>query len=205
MSEENKKYNQEYEQTERGAEAEEASSAERDATEQESAEPELSWEELERLAREKICPECPEKQEMQKEIVQVKADADNFRKRMAREKDQYCKYATESLLEDILPVLDNLELALQHGRNVEDACSDMVQGVEMTNKVMLDTLKKHGLVRIEVEPGQEFDPRWHEAMYEEEREDMERGMVCQIIQTGYLLNDRLLRPAKVIVSKECEN
>ncbi len=204
MSEENKEYNRENEPEKPGYETEEAS-GEQGAAENESREPELSREELERLCRETICPECPEKQQMEQEVARVRADADNFRKRMAKEKEQHCKYATESLLEDILPVLDNLELALQHGRKVQDACSDMIQGVEMTNKVMLDTLKKHGLTRIEIEPGQEFDPKWQEAMYEEEREDMERGRVCQVIQTGYLLNDRLLRPAKVIVSKECEN
>ncbi|MCF8085780.1 MAG: nucleotide exchange factor GrpE [Desulfohalobiaceae bacterium] len=203
MSEENREYNRENEAEEAGYETGEAS-GEREAEDQ-SAGPELSREELERLCRENVCPDCPEKLQMEQEVARVRADADNFRKRMAKEKDQHCKYATESLLGDILPVLDNLELALQHGRKVQESCSDMVQGVEMTNKVMLDTLKKHGLSRIEIEPGEEFDPKWQEAMYEEEREDMERGRVCQVIQTGYILNDRLLRPAKVIVSKECEN
>ncbi len=204
MNEENKKYKDrdQFEDPEAGYE-EQSSRGEEDNSGETSAEVELSREELESKCRELICPECPEKQEMQQEMVRVKADADNFRKRMAKEKEQYCKYANESLLEDILPVLDNLELALQHGRKVEDACSDMVQGVEMTMKVMLDTLKKHGLQQIQVESGQEFDPAWQEAMYEEEREDMEGGCVCQVMQTGYLLNDRLLRPARVIVSKKC--
>jgi molecular chaperone GrpE len=204
MSEENKEYNREYEPGESGAGETENSGAQ-EAQDSESSQPELSWEELVRLSREQVCPECPEKKEMQQEVARVKADADNYRKRMAKEKEEHSKYATETLLKDLLPALDNLELALQHGRKVEDACSDMVQGVDMTNKVLLDTLKKHGLHRIEIEQGQEFDPKWHEAMYEEEREDMERGRICQVIQTGYILHERLLRPAKVIVSKECEN
>jgi len=204
MSEENKEYTPENEPEEAGSRANE-DSGESQAEENEASGPELSREELERMCRESVCPECPEKQQMQQEVARVRADADNFRKRVAKEKEQHSKFANESLLEDILPVLDNMELALQHGRKVQETCSDMVQGVEMTHKVMLDTLKKHGLSRIEVEPGEEFDPKWQEAMYEEEREDMERGRVCQIIQTGYTLHDRLLRPAKVIVSKECEN
>lgn len=202
MSEENREYNREHDSEETGQENTQ-SSEEQEAQESEASEPELSREELVRRTREHVCPECPEKKEMQQEVARVKADADNYRKRMAKEKEEHTKFATESLLKDMLPALDNLELALQHGRKVEDACSDMVQGVEMTNKSMLDTLKKHGLQRIEIEQGQEFDPAWHEAMYEEEREDMEKGRICQVIQTGYVLHDRLLRPAKVIVSKEC--
>ncbi len=166
--------------------------------------PELTDEELTLLCRERICPQCPEKQEKDKEVLRVKADAENFQKRMAREKDQFCKYATESLLEDIIPVIDNLELATEHGRNVE-ACKDLVQGIDMTIKIFHDTLKKHGLEPVEIELGQEFDPAWHEAMAEEEREDIEVGKVCQVLQKGYKLKDRLLRPAKVVVSKKCKN
>lgn len=164
----------------------------------------MSQEELERLCRENVCINCPEKQSMDQEVLRVKADADNFRKRMSKEKEQYCKFATEELLQDIIPVIDNLELALKHGEQVE-ACKDLVQGVDMTLKVMLDTLKKHGLEQVDVAPGQAFDPTWSEAMAEEERDDMEKGLVCQVMQKGYKLKDRLLRPAKVTVSKKCEN
>jgi molecular chaperone GrpE len=164
----------------------------------------LTDEELEALCRERICPECPEKKEKDAEVLRIQADADNYRKRMAREKEQFCKFATESLLEDIIPVIDNLELAIEHGRHV-DACQDLVQGIDMTIKIFHETLKKHGLEPVELEQGQEFDPAWHEAMAEEEREDLKAGHVCQILQKGYTLKDRLLRPAKVVVSKKCKN
>jgi molecular chaperone GrpE len=139
---------------------------------------------------------------MDQELLRVRADAENYRKRMAREKEQHCKFAAQEILEDLMPILDNLELAVGHGRKVE-ACSDLVQGVDMTIQLFLDTLKKHGLEPIECSEGEEFDPNWHEALAEEERNDLEAGRVCQIVQKGYRYKDRVLRPAKVMVSKNC--
>ncbi|MDZ7761945.1 MAG: nucleotide exchange factor GrpE [Desulfovermiculus sp.] len=164
---------------------------------------EISDEKLQALCRERICPSCPQKQEMDQEVLRVRADAENYRKRMAREKEQHCKFAAQEILEDLMPVIDNLELAVGHGRKVE-ACSDLVQGVDMTMQIFLDTLKKHGLEPIECCEGEAFDPNWHEALAEEERNDLEAGKVCQIIQTGYRYKDRVLRPAKVMVSKNCQ-
>ena len=180
----------------------EEDAAQTEAAAPEEQEPRVSQEELQAMCQEMVCPECPEKKAMDDEILRVKADADNFRKRMAREKEQQCTYATQSLMEDIIPVIDNLELALGHGQKVE-ACKDLVQGVEMTLKIMLDTLGKHGLKQIECNPGECFDPTWHEALAEEPREDMESGLVCQVMQKGYSLHDRVIRPAKVMVSKKC--
>ncbi|MGM0423451.1 MAG: nucleotide exchange factor GrpE [Thermodesulfobacteriota bacterium] len=171
--------------------------------EQVQARAELSQEELRQLCEERICPECPQRAEMDQEMLRVRADAENFRKRMSKEKEQYCKYATESILEDIIPVIDNLELAAQHGRDVQ-ACQDLVQGVDMTIKMFLETLKKHGLEQVQSQEGDEFDPAWHEAMAQEERSDLENGQICQVMQQGYRIKDRLLRPAKVVVSKKCE-
>ncbi len=162
---------------------------------------EISDEELEKLCQERVCPNCPERKLMQDQILRIKADADNFRKRMEREKETFCKYATEKVLEDILPVLDNLELAVQHGKQV-DACKDLVQGVEMTIKMLIETLKRHGLEKIETKEGDKFDPAVHEALAEEEREDLESGTVSKVMQKGYKIKDRVLRPAKVFVSKK---
>ncbi len=162
----------------------------------------MSDEKLWELCQEKFCPSCPQKQEMDQELLRVRADAENYRKRMAREKEQHCKFAAQEILEDLMPILDNLELAVGHGRKVE-ACSDLVQGVDMTIQLFLDTLKKHGLEPIECSEGEEFDPNWHEALAEEERNDLESGRVCQIVQKGYRYKDRVLRPAKVMVSKNC--
>ncbi len=204
MSEKKDMNQSEYKEAEE-AEKEESRTIEKEQQEEQGGEvakeePSISDEELVALCRERICPDCPEKMEKDDEMLRVKAEAENFRKRMTREKEQYCKYATESILEDILPVIDNLELAAEHGRKIE-ACKDLVQGVDMTIKIFMDTLKKHGLEPVEIVEGQEFDPTWHEAMAEEEREDMESGNVAQIMQKGYKLKDRLLRPARVIVSK----
>jgi len=180
----------------------------RDESETESEDPgqerSLSREELESLCREQVCPECPVHEEKDNEMLRVKADAENYRKRMTREKEEYCKYAEQKLLEDVLPVIDNLELAIQHGRQVE-ACKDLVQGVEMTIKMFQDTVKRYGLEPVETQQGEEFDPAWHEALYEEQRQDLETGQVCQVLQKGYKIKDRLLRPSKVIVSRKCES
>ncbi len=164
----------------------------------------LSEDELIKLCREYVCPSCPEKKAMEEEILRIKADADNFRKRMERDKEQFCKYATEKVLEDIVPVIDNLELGLEHAKKV-DACKDIVTGIEMTLKILLNTLKNHGLEPIKTDVGEDFDPQLHEAMAQEEREDMEPGRVSQIMQKGYKIKDRVLRPAKVMVSKKKEN
>lgn len=150
--------------------------------------------------KEQLCANCPEQRAAQEAILRIQADADNFRKRISREKEQFCKFATEGVLEDLLPVLDNLDLALQHGQGVE-GCADLVKGIEMTRKVFLDILAKHGLELISVEQGEEFDPAWHEAMAEQVREDLPPGSVTQVLQYGYKLRERLLRPAKVMVNK----
>ena len=189
----------EQEQDENAAQAE--GQAEEGRPFEEGAE-QMSDEKLWELCQEKICPSCPQKQEMDQELLRVRADAENYRKRMAREKEQHCKFAAQEILEDLMPILDNLELAVGHGRKVE-ACSDLVQGVDMTIQLFLDTLKKHGLEPIECSEGEEFDPNWHEALAEEERNDLESGRVCQIVQKGYRYKDRVLRPAKVMVSKNC--
>jgi molecular chaperone GrpE len=160
---------------------------------------ELTDDELRVLCKDRVCVECPEKTQTEEERLRSMAEMENFRKRMAREQEEFRKYCNENVLADLLPVLDNLELALEHGMNVE-ACKDLTMGVEMTRKVFLDILKKHGLERVGGS-GEEFSPECHEAVGQEEREDLDEGTVCQILQHGYRLNGRLIRPAKVIVSK----
>lgn len=162
---------------------------------------ELTDDELRVLCRERVCEDCPERGQTEDERLRNLAEMENFKKRMAREKEEFCKFANEGVLADLLPVLDNLGLALEHGRNVE-ACKDLTMGVEMTRKVFLDILKRHGLEPVGA-PDEEFNPEFHEAVGQEEREDMEEGHVCQLLQQGYLLNGRLIRPAKVVVSKAC--
>lgn len=181
--------------------SEEAEEKQTDQTEDnvQDEQPQISDARLRELCLERLCPECPELQENQMEMLRVKADAENYKKRVTKEKEDFCKYATEKVIQEMLPVIDNLELAIQHGSNNPN-CKDLLQGVEMTLKIFMNTLQNHGLEPVGAE-GECFDPTWHEAMAEENREDMDSGYVCQLMQRGYKLKDRLLRPAKVIISK----
>jgi len=140
-------------------------------------------------------------EELKKENLRILADSENFKKRLQREKDEYCKFATSTILEEIIPVIDNLDLALAHTKDNE-ACKNLAMGVEMTQKIFLDTMKKHGLEQI-ADLDVPFDPTRHEAMGQVERDDVVENTVCQMMQKGYVLKERLLRPAKVLVSRKC--
>ncbi len=160
---------------------------------------ELTDEELVALCKERVCAVCDEKEQADSERLRALAEMDNFKKRLTREKEDFCKFANESILAELLPVLDNLDLALEHGGKVE-ACKDFLIGVDMTRKIFLDTLSRHGLTPIG-EVGEPFTPERHDAVSQEIRDDMEPELVASVLQRGYLLKDRLLRPAKVAVSK----
>lgn len=135
------------------------------------------------------------------------ADLDNTRKHLAREKSNWLRYGHEEVVRDLLPILDNLERAVQaaagvaDARSAEDAMRGLLEGVELTVKQFHDTLAKHGVRPIESR-GQPFDPRQHEAVHRVERGDLPAGSVVEEFQKGYQLHDRLLRPAKVTVASE---
>lgn len=169
--------------------------------EQETPEVELSLtdEELQTLCAERICPGCPEKAALEDDRLRLLADADNTRKRLERDKGEFQKFAAEKILSELLPVLDNLDLALQHAPK-DDACKNFVIGVQMTHKMFLDTLAGQSLEPVG-EVGETFSPEIHEAVGEEERTDMEPGCVASLMKKGYRLNGRLLRAAMVTVSK----
>jgi len=149
---------------------------------------------------EKYAQALVELEEMRKENLRVLADGENFKKRLTREKDEFFKFATSAILEEIIPVMDNLDLALTHGRQAE-ACKDLVTGVEMTMNIFLETMRKHGLEQI-ADLDVPFDPARHEALGQVVRDDLDENTVCQMLQKGYMLKDRLLRPAKVMVSRK---
>lgn len=127
----------------------------------------------------------------------ILAESENLKKRLVKEKEDYFKYATESVVSELLPVLDNLELAVVHGRG-NPACKDVVMGVEMTRKVFLDILARHGVEEFGA-PGEAFNPEYHEAVGVEETPGIEPDHVGRVLQKGYRLRGRLLRPAKVMV------
>jgi molecular chaperone GrpE len=149
---------------------------------------------------EKYVQALADMEELKKDNLRVLADSENFKKRLLREKEDYFKFATSAILEEIIPVMDNLDLALAHGKQTE-ACKDLVTGVEMTMNIFLDTMKKHGLEQIGA-VDVPFDPARHEALGQVERDDVDENTVCQMLQKGYMLKDRLLRPAKVMVSRK---
>ncbi|WP_350342503.1 nucleotide exchange factor GrpE [Proteinivorax tanatarense] len=129
------------------------------------------------------------------QLARLQADFDNFRKRTAKEKRELTKNANADLILNLLPVLDNFELALQ---NQQD--DGFRKGVEMILKQFIDILKKEGLQEIEA-LNKLFDPTLHEAVMQEEKHDVEKDVVIEVMRKGYLLNDKLLRPSMVKVSK----
>lgn len=155
-------------------------------------------EELLASYKERICPSCAVAGEAEEVRLRALAEMENFKKRLQREKDEQSRYAAESVLADLLPTLDNLDLALQYGSQSE-ACKDMLMGVEMTRKLLLDAVKKHGLEPVGA-VGEEFNPEWHEAISREENTDVPNGHIVGVMQKGYKLKDRLVRSAKVTVS-----
>lgn len=161
----------------------------------------LTDQELKTLCTERICPECSTFQDAEDVRLRALAETENVKKRLEREKEDYCKFASETILRDLLPILDNLDLALMHGGD-DPACKNLIMGVDMTRKIFLDTLNKHGLETVG-ELGEEFSPEIHEAVGHEERADMQEGHVCTLMQRGYRLKGRVLRPARVVVSKAC--
>ena len=127
------------------------------------------------------------------------AELENFKKRLTREHGEHLKYAAEKVMKDLIPSLDNLELAIVYGSR-EEACKNMLQGIEMTQKLLLDAVGRHGLVRVGKE-GEAFDPTLHEALGCESRQDLAADTIARVMQSGYSLEGRLLRPAKVMVNK----
>jgi molecular chaperone GrpE len=135
-------------------------------------------------------------------FLRLSAELENYKKRMEKEKSETYRFANECLIKEMLPVLDNLERALEHGRKAEDPKA-VLEGVEMTHKGFKSVLEKYGVTRVEA-LGEEFDPNRHEAVMVQEDAGQLPGRVISELQTGYLLHDRLVRPAMVVVSKKPE-
>ncbi|MEX1045625.1 MAG: nucleotide exchange factor GrpE [Chthoniobacterales bacterium] len=131
--------------------------------------------------------------------LRTAADFDNFRKRAAREKEDAIRYANNSLLEDLLPVLDNFELGLEAARSAPDAGA-ILQGLDMVSRQFRDFLTSAGLEEIATDNA-EFDPNLMEAVGHEPDAKVPEGRVLRQARRGYKLRDRLLRPASVFVSK----
>lgn len=134
-------------------------------------------------------------------FVRTSADFDNFKKRAAREKQEAIKYATESLLQKVMPVLDNFEAALAAAQNSSaDSLKSLQDGVAMIHSQLKNTLTEAGLEEVDA-TGKPFDPNVHEAVSQQESAEVAEGIVLQQLRKGYKLRDRLLRPATVVVAK----
>jgi len=127
------------------------------------------------------------------------ADLDNYRKRMSKEREEAIKFANSSFLERLIPVLDNFEFGLQAARTTSSPVS-ILEGMTMVQKQFQDFLSSAGIEVIDA-TGQHFDPQLHEAISQEENEQVPEGIVIRQLRKGYKLRDRLIRPANVVVSK----
>ena len=132
-------------------------------------------------------------------LLRLAAEFDNYKKRMERERDITLKFAEENILRDLLPGLDNLERAMVQGRETNNIDS-LLEGLELTRKGLLETLERFGVTPV-VSVGAEFDPNLHEALAMEENGEEPANRVVKELLKGYHYKDRLLRAAKVIVSK----
>jgi molecular chaperone GrpE len=134
-------------------------------------------------------------------LLRTTADFDNFRKRAAREKQDAIKFANESLLEKLVPVLDSFDMALAAAETSQaDAAQSLKAGIGMVYQQFRSALANAGLEDIDA-AGQPFDPNVHEAVSQQETADLPEGQVVQQLRRGYKLKERLLRPASVVVSK----
>jgi molecular chaperone GrpE len=137
--------------------------------------------------------------ESQEKMLRLAADFDNTKKRLIREQDNALKYAEEYILRDLLPTIDNLERALEQGRKTDDV-NALLAGVEMVLQGLTASLEKFGLKAING-VGEPFDPNFHEALAMEASKEVPENRILVEFEKGYLYKERLLRAAKVVVSK----
>ena len=143
--------------------------------------------------------EVEEQQEVVEDdrLLRLAADFDNYKKRAAREREEYVRLANERLLKELLPILDDLERALQAAEQHEEA--QLEEGVALVHKSLVSLLERNGVSEIAADG--KFDPHVHEALLAQPAEDKEQGDVVDVLQKGYKLGDRVVRPARVIVAE----
>ncbi len=146
-------------------------------------------------------PADDEVSRLKDQLLRSQAEMENLRRRSARDVENAHKFGVEKLLGDLLPALDSYEKGIEEAAKLEgDAGSAVAQGLELAQKLFLETVGKYGLT-TEHPLGEPFDPQKHEAMAMVPNPDMEPNSVMEVLQRGYLLHDRVIRAAKVIVSK----
>ncbi len=135
-------------------------------------------------------------------LQRTRADFENYQKRSQRDREQERRYWDGPFALDLLPVLDNLQRAMAAARQAGES-GPLVQGVAMVQNQILDVLKRHGVTRIAAE-GQPFDPNLHQAVMQRPSAEQPPNTVLEVLQQGFMIHDRVLRPASVVVSKPVE-
>jgi len=164
--------------------------------------------ELDRIEEEDEAQEVEELEQMRAERDEFKdrfmralADAENSRKRSDRDRREAEQYGGSKLARDMLPVYDNMKRALESATDEQRAASAaLIEGVELTMRELLNVFSKHGITIVAPQVGERFDPNIHESMFEAPLPDTKAGDIIQVSAEGFMLHDRLLRPAQVGVS-----
>jgi len=138
-----------------------------------------------------------EEQEVDDRLLRLAADFDNYKKRAARERAEYVALANERLVKELIPILDDLDRALNAAEQHEEA--QLEEGVRLVYRSLASLLERQGVKEIATDG--KFDPHVHEALLAQPAEDKEQGEVVDVIQKGYTLGDRVVRPARVIVAE----
>jgi molecular chaperone GrpE len=145
-----------------------------------------------------------ENADMRDKLLRTMADMENLRRRTEREKEDTARYAISNFARDVLTIGDNLRRVMEHvpadAAAQDPALKNFLEGVELTERELLKMMEKHGVTKLEP-LGQRFDPNQQQAMYEVPTTDVPEGTVVEVMQAGYTIGDRVLRPALVAVSK----
>jgi molecular chaperone GrpE len=152
--------------------------------------------------QQQLAEKTKEAQENYDRFLRCAAEMENIKKRQEKERADLVQFANEQLCKELLPVLDNLERALEHGRQFE-APPALLEGIDLVYQNFLKTLEKFGVTPID-SIGRQFDPAFHHAVMEEEAPELADQTVTKELQKGYLMQERLLRPAMVVVSRNKE-
>jgi molecular chaperone GrpE len=176
----------------------EAEAQESSVTPEAAATPPAELAQLQQQLAEKI----KEAQENYDRYLRLAAEMENLKKRAEREKADLLQFANENLIKELLPVVDHLELALQHGRQAETP-APFLEGIDLVHQGFLKALARFGVTPLEA-VGQQFDPAFHNAVMQEAAPEAPDCSVLKELQKGYLLNQRLLRPAMVVVARNTE-
>ncbi len=157
-----------------------------------------------KVMEEKLESAEQESKESYDRFLRVSAEFENYKKRAAREMNDFRKFANESFVKAMLPVVDNLDRAIESSSNDDHSNSSVVEGVNMTLKAILKIFEQFGVKPFQ-SLGKTFDPALHQAVMQEESDDHPEKTILNELEKGYMMHDRLLRPAMVVVSKKTDS